>query len=160
MTAKDIRYGVHEYFRYKRQCPLVSFERGVRYDSDRPDIQVMDKDRNLIEVEIKVSMSDFKADGKKRKWRHWELHPRRAPFQFYFAVSFTLGTRIMQEDLLPPRTGLLVVATSGSDPVWVQKNAPINREACILTVKEIQVMIRHQTGTLLSIMKENRKLRK
>lgn len=51
---------------YDKKCDIVSFERGLHDGWGRPDVLGVTRDRKLIEVEIKESFSDFKANFDKK----------------------------------------------------------------------------------------------
>ena len=85
MNSSYIKACVACYFRYKRQCVIVSFERPINNYLSKPDVFAVDKSRRLIEVEVKITMADFRNDIKKRIWNYRErlsdLYPM--PYQFY-----------------------------------------------------------------------------
>jgi hypothetical protein len=62
----DMEAAAMEWLRYEHQCPLVVIERGVCCYNHRPDVFAVSKKRFGIEVEIKRTLSDFKADFDKR----------------------------------------------------------------------------------------------
>lgn len=93
------------WLRYTKQCPIVTFERGMNY-SDRPDVLAVTDDRRLIEIEIKVSFSDFKADAKKDKWRRQKSGYTIVPAYFYYCVTEEIAPKVLP--LLPDGAGLIV----------------------------------------------------
>jgi len=59
-----------KYLRYKCAYPLIALEcnstLGTSYnDNGAADILAINKNRHLIEIEVKISLSDLKADRKK-----------------------------------------------------------------------------------------------
>lgn len=74
------------------------------------DLVIVTKASRMYEVEVKISMSDWKADVKKDKWnsRHWQKISR-----FYYAVSEPLLARgwpdgkYVTPDFVPPWAGVL-----------------------------------------------------
>jgi hypothetical protein len=68
------------------------------------DLLFVNRNGYATEVEIKVSVSDWRADQHKRKWRLPRPHVRR----FYYAVPETLAGRAPAD--LPKDAGILAVA--------------------------------------------------
>ena len=172
MNSTYVKAAVSCYFRYKRQCPLICYERGIDNYISNPDVLVIDSKRHLIEIEVKVALSDLKNDCKKRIWvlRNNEKDDKvkslyEMPYQFYYAVPTKLkekALKILEEWKLAGKkegkTGLLVVRRSlpsliGLDDVYVAKRAPINKKSGRLSLKNIVIMARHQSGTLCSLSK-------
>lgn len=88
--ASDIKLALLLKYRFMNGCHLVSTECGA-YSSD---VLVVDNNR-LIEFEVKISLSDFKADFKKEKHKIYETASKSqfnedthhfVPHLFYFVV--------------------------------------------------------------------------
>jgi len=62
MKADEVKARVAQYWRYDKQCPLVAFEA-----ENGADVLVVTKTGQLIETEVKVSISDLHADLQKSK---------------------------------------------------------------------------------------------
>ena len=89
---KLLRYRAAEWLRYERRCPIIAFERPPQsWGSYRPDVLGITRGRALIEVEIKVTLSDF----------HWCL--RMAENQ-----SGTLVSLAREICRMPEKEGALV----------------------------------------------------
>jgi len=141
------------YFRYKRQCELVAFERmiGSLQWVTRPDVLVVNKQRYLTEVEIKLTMSDYRADQKKRVWERRRSHPERdLNRQFYYAAPADLAEKIKPE--LREGCGLLAIRDVNFDAVSVAARAPVRAAAKRLPLRLIAEMVKAQTGTLCSLL--------
>ena len=150
MTSCDIKAHIATYFRYKRQASLVMFERGLDtfgYGNGIPDVLIVTDDLKLIEVEVKVSYADFKNDAKKYKWEWRERHNRK--HQFYYAAPEELAKRIKMEVL--PEFGVLSVHDYG-DIVVLKKAAQCKDR---ISHKQFWKLIRHQTGTMISLANQN-----
>jgi len=81
------------------------------------DLLVMTKTGYLTEVEIKVSLQDWKADFEKRKWKQFQ---NRSPIKyFYYAAPQGLAERY-SELQLPPGAGVILVPPEGS-PVKLRR---------------------------------------
>lgn len=97
------------FWRYEKQCPLVAFEAGNR------DIAAITPSGRLIDTEVKVSLSDFRADAVKPKHGHfvngkdWTGLPDPT-WRFYFAVPYELANQVATEcDTLYPYAGVFGV---------------------------------------------------
>ena len=93
-----IEASVMTWLRYDRGCPIVCVERGLEWRY-RPDILAVTKSRHLIEVEVKRTIADFRANAEKR------FPDVAIRSQFYFAVPPDLADRIAAE--LPDGAGLI-----------------------------------------------------
>ena len=64
MNSQEIKLALMEYFRFKRNYICCS---EFYLYSGRSDVVAYDYKNNLIDIEIKISKSDFKKDFEKRK---------------------------------------------------------------------------------------------
>ena len=149
-----IRYAVSCWLRYARQCPIVSFERGgVGHFWGHPDIFAVDKRRQTYDVEIKMSLSDFKADGHKEKFQPYAVGAPRPTF-FYYACRESLGEKI--SPLLPPGAGLIVVngfRESGQDGMEVRIAAK-KFPGFEPKMADLVSWVKDQSGTLCGLAKQ------
>jgi len=162
-TAHEIKYAVASYFRYERQAALVSTERPIYgVTAGVPDVLVCMPNRKLVEIEVKVSMSDFRADAKKYKWKYMksEWAKNKGPSQFYYAVPTKLVEKVKAE--LPEGAGLISCRWDGrcvgGTAVVVERKAPVLHKTR-LDLKSIVRMAKNQTGTLCSMMRLEAKRR-
>lgn len=160
MNSTVLKGMAASWLRYEKQCPLVMFERGL--GTDKPDILALTKERLLIEIEIKISLSDFRRDQGKRKWiakrRGLESH---APAFFYFLVPRDLAEKIRHA--LPDGAGLLVPLqgwkrnpripnpNTGLPDIGSLVAARRHPKAEKLPIRDTIELIRHQSGTLCSM---------
>jgi len=173
MNSARIKACVACYFRYKRQCNLVSFERPINTYFSKPDIFVINKQRRLIEIEVKISMADFKNDIKKRIWGYRDKMPNLYPMphQFYYAVPKSLEEKSRallqswkEESNIYGKVGLLVVkehnnrSLLGYNDVYVSITAPTNKSSKKIPVKDLITMVKNQSATLCSEALKNAKL--
>jgi len=131
LHAGDIEILVARHFGYRRNLivPNVSWGLGFRHELD---ILIVSPVGWAMEIEIKVSLSDLKADRHKR-----HLHGSPKLRQLYFAVPETLEGQAIE--LIPERAGLIVIR---DDPKYryrvdIAKAAGINSMARKLTPAEI-----------------------
>lgn len=155
MSIEILRFAALEWLRYERRCDLVCLERTpLQGDSCTPDVLGVDKARRAVEIEIKRTMADFRANREKRSLQRREFWGN-PPYQFYYLVPPKLEAKVLAE--LQPHEGLLTVTDrsslySGLPKVRVVRVAPFNRKARRLSIREISKMVRHQTGTLASAL--------
>lgn len=139
-----------EYLRYERRCYLVTWQRGP-WPKMRPDILGVTTGRKTIEIEVKMSLYDFRANVHKRGQR-LRARGRNCPHQYYFLVPPRLVEKIRTE--LPAGAGLLTVGgeqrISGTAKIEVIVRAAVHRRAARLNLSEIVNLVRHQSGTLCS----------
>jgi len=90
MTADQIKAVIASYWRYVRQCPVIALEVNHNLssyaDEERADVLAVDKNRFLIETEVKVTLADLRRDAKKSKHRDFQYNRRCIARYFYFAV--------------------------------------------------------------------------
>jgi hypothetical protein len=145
-----LRAVVASWMRYARGCAIVTFERGPNY-GDRPDVYGVNESRFGVEVEIKVSLSDFKRDLGKRKWDYQWI----APKFFYFMVPRSLVEKV--RPILPEGAGLLTLAKHAVDPysglpaLQCEVKPKANPKAKRLTLATTIKMVKNQTGTVCSL---------
>ena len=105
--------------------------------------------RQTIEVEIKVTLADFRANEAKRCIDMRERYQLHRPKQFYFAVPPDLADAVKAE--LPPYAGLLTLKDEfdyqPNRLITVVKGAPAFPEAK-LQIHQIAHLCRHMSGTL------------
>jgi len=163
MRSEYVKLCIAQYFRYQRQCKLVAFERAVHsLGWYVPDILIVNNDRKLIEIEVKVTLADFKADAKKRIWKTRDTGKVKMPHQFYYGIPAELEEKIkpiMRKDCGLIRIGDKKEWQNYGDVVSVAKTAPVNKESKRLTARELVEMVNHQTGTLCSALKRSYELK-
>ena len=115
ITTPQMELLIYDYFEKSSLVIVPKFSRlnAVRYDDDSNrgyrvenivthecDILMVTKNYFLREVEIKVSVSDFKADFNKKHNHEGNIK------QFYYAVPYYILDKI--KDLVPKQAGILV----------------------------------------------------
>ena len=167
ISADGIKAAVAVYYRYRCQHPIIAFE--APGAGGTADVLVVTKSRRLIEVEVKVSLSDLRRDVKKSK--HWWLQRGREAVgygyympvdQFYFAVPSHLGmSAAVICDRLYPYAGVWGF-TSVDD-----ENPRLHREATLfkapkMSLRQMLQMTRSQSATLcrLAVWKAEKKAEK
>ena len=110
INALDIKIALLKYFRFKRQYPLVVTE--IEFNGFIADILALKK--IAIEVEIKMTRSDFLKELQDKKYKHKiyngyypsEFHIIPNKFYFAFPSGFPIDSI---KSLIPERYGILEV---------------------------------------------------
>lgn len=95
----DLEYHGLSWLRYEQQCPLAweqrNFSLGSRWT--RPDLCGITKDRKAIEIEIKRTLADFKADSDKPKIELLKQAGRGEylPWKFFYLAEKKLAVQMV-----------------------------------------------------------------
>jgi len=107
-TARAVQYAVAVHLDFFRYCVVPNIHLG---GNDDMDMAILSPSKLLWEVEIKVTMDDWKRDLDKRKWQ-LSVQPW-TPARFYYAVPSRLVKRsdsgFVLPDWLPELAGVLEV---------------------------------------------------
>lgn len=123
------------------------------------DVLAVTTDLRVIDVEVKISRADFKADAKKDKWWHrpgWVWHQPQPPavhrdwppkvWKHYVAMPRELWDDSLFEFMPSPKSGLLLVSErrSPATPVVVHcaRRATPNRDASRLQPAQVMDIAR------------------
>jgi hypothetical protein len=164
------------WLRYDRGCPVVSMERGIV--NCVPDVLGVTKQRELIEIEIKRTMSDFRANKKKHGMKAREKALGQCwwiPKYFYFLVLPEMVEKVLAE--IPDSDTCVGVmsfplnfAKSTMDPtriavgekvshgyngipgLVVHRRCQADKRATKLTLKSCISMSKHMAGTFSSLL--------
>jgi hypothetical protein len=100
--AGDMEIHIARYFNYRANLivPNVSWGLGFQHELD---LLVVRKSGYAIEIEIKVSLSDLKAERNKKKHQHCSKKIKA----LYYAVPQRLLNRALE--LIPTHAGLIIV---------------------------------------------------
>ncbi|RZJ88552.1 MAG: hypothetical protein EOO20_13355 [Chryseobacterium sp.] len=122
MTSKDIQQHLQAFLYENHPYQTLNFGRCGYHEAD---VFMINKNTMRVkEFEVKISLSDFKADFKK-KHKHLNLAARKnnlhtyIPSQFYYACPDGL----ISIDLIPEYAGLVYVKPDGS--IEYIKEAPV-----------------------------------
>lgn len=128
----DLENSALRWLAWEKKCIAVLHERQPRYHMGTPDVLGLTRARYLIEVEVKRSVSDFKANSQKHCVLNREHFKAYWPRQFYFFVPETIVQKC--EHLTPEWAGLAKLVDGVR--FEVVKPAPVNHESKRLTTKE------------------------
>lgn len=124
-----------QWLKFEKRCPLVIHERSPRpFNMGNPDVLGITDHRYLLEIEIKRSVSDFRANARKSHIQR-RTDPdenvrnkclENAAKQFWFLVPHTIAEKVRPE--VPEWAGLLVhdPNRSGWRKIQCLKQAPTN----------------------------------
>jgi hypothetical protein len=135
---------------YTRDCLFALRERSPRHCCGEPDALGVTRGRYLIEVEIKRTMSDFRANAKKWHVAGRDWHLNLAPREFWFLLPAALVAKAATE--LPPFAGLLS-DDGGKSYCREVVAAPKNTESKRLSVKECVKLARCLGNNLMAAEK-------
>lgn len=130
----------------EKKCHYVLEQRSPRHHLGSPDVLGVTKDRYLIEIEIKRSLSDFRADDKKHCRQMRDLFIDHMAKQFYYLVPPSIVDKIKPE--LPMWAGLMSV--NEADYVYVEVPAMVNKDSKRLSIKECVKLARCMTNHMMS----------
>jgi hypothetical protein len=97
------------WLRYEHGCSLISFERTPLETDGRPDVLGMLRNRQLVEVEIKVDLADMRHDASKRHRRMviqdiQRPAPGTANYLYYLVPEEMVGPALEE---LPAHVGVI-----------------------------------------------------
>lgn len=140
---------------YRKQCHIVSFERGL-HPIGNPDVIGVTKDKDLIEVEIKISFSDFKANFEKLSIKRYENMPIWRPHYFYFLVHPDISEKCLnhlQAIKTDIKYGLITISKDDFRyTIKTLKNPIRNKLREKLSKEDIWRLVQYQSRTLADIM--------
>lgn len=109
MKTAEVEAGVLAYFNHLQYLIVPN----CYFGGGEMDLLLISKSRQVTEVEIKVSLSDWQNDVKKDKWKSEE---RSKVSRFFYAVPYDLVGQI--PSWVPASAGILVVSPTGGVTVW------------------------------------------
>ena len=147
-----------EWLRYERGCYLMAWERiPWEYAHHKPDLVGVDASRKCVEIEIKRSVADFKNDAEKVIWSQRDLFKRAWPQQFYYFVEPAIVDKVLP--LVRDGFGLLTFWPEGTKPtvygnkeIKVVKRAVKQKDAKQLTLHQLMVLARAQSGSMAALL--------
>lgn len=94
LSSKEIKTKLMHFFRFRKRYKFIATEAG-RWESD----VLVGNEEEVIEIEVKVSLADFKNDFKKKKHSVYKnptpYHKGNLPNKFYFCVPPELVGEVM-----------------------------------------------------------------
>lgn len=152
-TAREIaRSLAAQVFNHKHLivCP------NTYWPGNETDLLLVRTDLRLMEVEIKISRSDLKADAKKDKWFDMPLtwrgerpktprtHPRRI-WKHYYCMPEAIWKEGLAQDI-QPTSGVILMRDHGERPgTWLKRQAKPAMDAERITTEELADIARMQS---------------
>ena len=158
MNSEQLKAIIASYWRYVRQCPVIALEVSHNlsaYAEERADVLAVNKNRFLIETEVKVTLADLQRDAKKSK--HWAFRnslTKCVARHFYFAVPKDIANeaRLICDDRYPYAG---VLGTNGSDEYGVEiYRNPKPLAGKRLTYPQVLRIVFNQSGTVCRLAKK------
>lgn len=131
----------------ERNCHYIVEQRSPRYRIGSPDVLGVTKDRYLIEIEVKRSASDFRADFQKRHRVNRDVNITEMPKQFYYLMPKVLAEKLLSK--VPEWAGLMY--SESGYTCTVLKTAPVNRLSKKLSLVECVKMCRCMVNHTMSV---------
>ena len=131
------------------------------------DLLLVRTDLRLVDIEIKISRADLKADAKKSKWFDQPIfdptthtvpytprsHPRRI-WKHYYCVPEKLWKKDLG-DCIPPASGVICLRDHPTHPgCWIERQAKAAKNAERITPEELCDIARVQSLKLWSAYDE------
>jgi len=177
MDSSEMKRIIARYLRFDLGCPILGIEiassLATSYnDGGSADVLAVDKKGYLIEVEVKVSIADFKADRKKGKHEYYRklcglpyknqrvrfgklevIEPKNYPtHHFYFAVPNEIANKAkMICDNLYPYAGLLTNHSDWYGNISVKKKPTVLAQNK-LTLLQATRLAKGQSATLVRLL--------
>lgn len=123
------------WLRFEKRCALILCERSPRaWSCGEPDVLGVTDARYLYEIEVKRTLSDFRADAKKFCRANRQMYISKQPKQFYYLMPPKVAAKA--EVSIPHWAGLMVPNEHRCTEIKVIKQAPTNTESKRLSLKE------------------------
>jgi hypothetical protein len=158
VTADQVKAVIASYWRYVRQCPVIALEvshnLSAYADEERADVLAVDKNRFLIETEVKVTLADLRRDARKSKHRDFQDKRFCVARYFYFAVPRDIANDAkLTCDNLYSYAGVLGVDGTDEYGVEIYRNAkPLSDKK--LTYPQVLRIIFNQSSTVCRLAKK------
>lgn len=156
----SLEFEAFSWLKFEKNCPLVIMERSPReWYTGEPDVLGITNNRYMLEIEIKRTLSDFRANMKKRhivkrcsqEEAIAKTYRCKAPRQFWFLVPPELRDKVLPE--VPEWAGLLIATGECvRNSLIVAKKAPTNSDSEKLSLKDCAKLLRNVGNQLYSLM--------
>lgn len=152
----DLEYHAARWLKWEKRCQLVMTERSPRcWFAGEPDVIGVNPSRFIFEIEVKRSMSDFRANQNKRHMQNRfsndpetaARYTAKAPKQFWFLVPPKLVQKVEPE--LPDFAGLMTLHGS---QIQVIRKSPVNNKSEKLTLMECAKLMQCAGNMIISMM--------
>lgn len=148
--SNRMKYEALKWLRIDQRCMFIATEVGA-YSADCLGVN----EKKLIEVEVKISIADFKNDFK--KWKHekysgfYANENQWVPTHFYFALPKDLIEKAKEflaerSKKYPTTDSYGIIQMEGWEVVkrakWIHKNPPCSHIKCVTALRMGSALIR------------------
>lgn len=146
--VKKLQLAAVQFLLWQKRCMLFTLEQsdGIM---GRPDVFALNKKRETIEIEIKISKSDFMANRKKGTMQYRRMMPERGPNYFYYMMPDALAEKCVND--VEDGFGMIGVY-SFSGKGWRVLKSPKKIHANKTSPERIATLIREQSSTMLGLL--------
>lgn len=130
------------------RCHYLLEQRTPSYTGGVPDVIGITRGRFLIEVEIKRTVSDFRADMAKRHRQNFQERAPYRPRQLYYLMPDEVYEKVKLE--IPQWAGAMTNDKSLAS-LTVRKVAPVNKESKRLTIEDCVRAARQMVAHSMSL---------
>jgi hypothetical protein len=130
ISTAEIEIAVAKMFNIRTHIIVPNISWGFHFGHEM-DLFVLTKSNLVKEVEIKISVSDFRADFKK-----WHQHKSKYVKEFYYAFPKELYDKVKDE--VPEHAGIIICDRYANGRIYARivKNAKINSKCEKLSVDD------------------------
>lgn len=151
--SKKLQVSAAQFLLWQKKCVLFTLEQSDG-TMGRPDVFGLTKNRETIEIEIKVSVSDFLRNRKKESMRFRERMPHRGPNYFYYMLPDGIAQKVLFR--VEEKHGLICWDNEQPNGWRVLKRATkIHPEKT--SVQRIASLVREQSSTTLGLLEKLRR---
>ena len=113
----------------------------------KPDAIGVLSSRRIIEIEVKRTVADFRADRLKSNVMAWRHEERGRPYQFYYLIPVEIASVIPE---IPEWAG--VIQARDQFQLDVVRRATVNNQAKRIPLKHVAKATRQQSLQVMSLM--------
>jgi len=146
MNITQLRLAAVRFVMWQKRGMLFTIEQSDGC-MGRPDVFCLTKSRETIEVEIKVSRSDFMRNRRKETMNYRAMIPERGPNYFYYLMPHGLAEMCVND--AEPHAGVIGVYGDGDTQVLKR---PSKIHTAKTPVSRIATLIREQSSTSLGLL--------
>lgn len=133
---------------WQKRCLMATMERGYDNWLGKPDVLGMTMTREVIEVEIKISVSDLRANREKSIQKYFMTFPEKGPNYFYYLVPKKISDKALA--IAEPHSGIIVMPEDSWD--WKVLRKPKKIHSQKVGIKRAADLMRNQSSTVLLLI--------
>lgn len=133
---------------WQKRCIMTTQERGDSTMLGRPDVLGLTNKREVIEIEIKISVSDLRANAKKEVQKYFAMFPEKGPNYFYYFVPHTIAEKA--SEIAEPHAGVIMLYENSFE--WKVIRKPKKIHSGYVGLKRAADLMRCQASTNLLLI--------